>query len=130
MRCMSCVLELFAKRAEGSGILVIAVYIAQQANQLFEGGLIEATMFFQTVFRAGAKLIEIPSSLGDADDRNIEMSPFHHRLQGRENLLVGKIAGGAEENECVRVGIIHECRLLQAASDFSTGFSKCPPNSK
>src|ERR1700756_5182720 len=130
MRRASCVFELLAKCAERSGILVIAVYIAQQANQLFESDVIEATVFFQTVFRASTKLIKIPSSLGDADDRNIEMSPFHHRLQGRENLLVCKIAGGAEEDQCVRVRICHDCRLLQAAADFSAGFSKCPPNSK
>src|ERR1700745_454951 len=130
MRWASCILELLPKGAESFGILVIALYLTKKANQLFESDVIEATVFFQTVFRASTKLIKIPSSLGDADDRNIEMSPFHHRLQGRENLLVCKIAGGAEENQRVRVGICHECPLLQAASDFSAGFSKCPPNSK
>src|SRR5690242_8403630 len=69
------VFELMAKRRERCRILVIAVNIAQQAQQFFESGGIEATVLFQTVFRASTKLIEVPSRLCDADDRNIEMSP-------------------------------------------------------
>jgi hypothetical protein len=72
-------------------------------------------MFFQAVFSTGAKLIEIPSSFGHPDYRDVKVSSLYHGLQGRENLLVSQIAGGAEENERVRVGISHDFRLLQAA---------------
>jgi hypothetical protein len=95
------VFELLAKRGEGCRILVVTVDIAQQAAQLFESGGIHPTMFLQAVFRASAKLIEIPSSFGYADDGYIEMSSLHHCLQGGENLLVSEIAGGAEENKRV-----------------------------
>src|SRR5215469_3092411 len=126
----SCVLELIAKGGERCRILVIAVYIAQQADQLLESGGIQTAVLLQTVFCAGTKLIKVPSRLGDADDRNVKISSFYHRLQGWEYLLVCKVAGGAEENERVRVGVLHECCLLHTASDFSAGFSKWPPNSK
>ena len=56
-------------------------------------------MLLETVLRASAKLIDSPSRLGDADDGNIQMSSLHHCLQRWENLLVRKIACGAEENE-------------------------------
>ena len=54
-------------------ILIVAVHIAQQAEQLFESGGIEAAVFLQAVLRASAKLIEIPASFGDADYRNVEV---------------------------------------------------------
>src|SRR6516225_4525981 len=129
MRWSFCILEFPAKRREGCRILVVAVDIVQQAAQLVESSRIRPTMFLQAVFRASVKLIEIPPSFGNPDHGNIEVSSLYHRLEGRENLLVGKISGGAEKNERVRVGVSHEI-LLPATSDFSFGFSKCPPNSK
>ena len=128
MRWAFRVLELLAKRSEGRRVLIVAVDVAQEADQLFESRGIEATMFLQAVFCASAKLIKIPSGLGDADDGNIEVSSLHHRLQGRKNLFVGEIAGGAEKNECVRVELVMNISPL-GSLDFSSGFSRCPPNS-
>ncbi len=99
-----CVLESLAKSCEGCRVLVVAVNVAQQADQLFESGGIDSAVFLQAVMRSRAKLIEIPSCLGYTNDGHIEMSSLHHRLQRREYLLVGQIAGGAKENERVRVG--------------------------
>src|SRR5215469_1865486 len=65
-------------------------------------------MFLQAVFCASAKLVEIPSSLCHADYRDVEVSSFHHCLQGRKNLFVREIAGGAEKNERVRLVTGHE----------------------
>src|SRR5215471_3784695 len=93
--------ELFAKRREGSRILIVAVDISQQINQLLKSYGIEPAMFLQAVFRPTAKLIEIPSGFGHADHGNVEVSSFHHGLQRRENLLISKVARSAEKNECV-----------------------------
>ncbi len=85
-------------------------------------------MFLQAVVRPRPKLVEVPASLGHADHRHVEVAALHHRLQRREDLLVCQIAGGAEEDQGVGMGIAH-CespfgeRYLAAAV-----FSRCPPN--
>src|ERR1700746_998820 len=90
-------LEFLARCVEGRRILIVAVHVAQQSDQLIERRGIETTMFLQAVFRASTKLIEIPSSFGHANYGDVEVSSFHHRLQGWENLFVGEIAGGTKE---------------------------------
>ena len=59
-------------------------------------------MLLDAVAGAAAELLERPARLGDADDRHVEAAAPDHRLQRREDLLVGEVAGGAEEDE--RVG--------------------------
>src|SRR5215471_12149109 len=110
--------QLLTKSGEGGRILVIAIHVTQQGDQFFESRGIESTVFLQAILRASAKLIKIPSCFCHADDRYIEMSSLYHRLQGGENLLVSQIAGGAEENERVRVGTIHECSPLSSLRFF------------
>ena len=61
----SCVTALIAKGGESCGILVIAVYIAQQADQLLESGGIQTAVLLQTVFCAGMKLIKGKSWRGE-----------------------------------------------------------------
>src|SRR3984957_4107619 len=107
--CRACrVFELLAKRSEGCRILVVPVHIPQKANEFFESGRIKPAVFLQTVFCASAKLIKIPSCFSHADHGDVEVPTLYHRLQRRENLFVGKIAGGAEENERIRVKTGHE----------------------
>src|SRR4029077_5738900 len=101
MRWPFRVFELLAKHSEGRWILIVTVHIPQKADELFESGKIGPTMFLQAVLCARGQLIEIPSSFCDSDHGNVEVPSFHHRLQGRENLFVGEIAGGAKKNECV-----------------------------
>src|SRR5882724_469378 len=101
-------LQFVAERGEGSWVLIVAVDVAEQVHQFVKGGGLEPTVLFQTVFGSGTKLVQIPSGFGDADDGYIQMAALHHRLQGRENFLVGQVARGPEENEGVRVGIRHE----------------------
>src|SRR5215469_8443710 len=102
------ILELVAKRGERCRVLIVAVDVAQQADQLFESGGIQPAVFLQAVFRASAELIKAPSGFGYADYRNVEVSSLHHRLQRWKNLLVGEIACGAEENQRVGMQTCHE----------------------
>src|SRR5215469_11979298 len=101
--------QFFAKCGESGRVLIIAIHVMQQGDQFFESRGIDSTVFLQAILCPSAKLIEIPSCFGHADDRYIEMSSLYHRLQGGENLLVSQIASGAEENERVRVGTSHKC---------------------
>src|ERR1700739_2333679 len=79
-------------------------------------------MFLQTVFRASAKLIEIPSGFGDPNHGGVEVPPLYHCLQRRENLFVGKIAGGTEKNECIRVETGHEYLSFKQPQIFLSAF--------
>ena len=110
-------------RLERRGIVVVAVHIAQEPAQLFERGRIEAAMLLQAVLRPGLELVEIPAGLGHADDRHVEMAAFHHRLQRREDLLVGQVAGGAEENQASEWESFMVSSLL-----LLLVFSRWPPN--
>src|SRR5882757_10073279 len=54
-------------RAEGSGVFVVAVDIAQQAAQLLEGRAIDAAVLLEAVIRTRPELVETPAGFGDAD---------------------------------------------------------------
>ena len=85
---------------EGGWIEIVAVDIAQELRQMAERFLIRpAAVLFQTGVGALAQLLHAPAGLGDADDRDIQPALANHALQGREDLLVGKIPGGSEEDQ-------------------------------
>ncbi len=69
-------------------------------------------MLFQAFFRARFQLIQIPSGLGDADDRDVESFVANQVLQRREDLFVGEIARGSEKYKRIR----HSFRHLLVAS--------------
>jgi len=70
---LSGVSELFAERFKRPRIPVVAVHVAQQAAQLFEGRGIESPMFFEAVFRTRPELVEVPPILCNADHRSVEV---------------------------------------------------------
>jgi len=47
------------------------------------------------------QLLDAPGSTGHPNDGHVEMTSLDHGLQGREDLLVGQIAGDTEEDERV-----------------------------
>ena len=59
---------------------------------------------------------QVPARLGDADHRHVEMAAPDHRLQRREDLLVGQVAGGAEEDQRVRARGGHRCSAARRPS--------------
>ena len=115
--------ELPAERLEGRGVRVVAVDVAQQARELLEGRRVEPAVLLEAVAGAGLELFEIPAGLGDPDHRNVEVAALQHRLQRREDLLVGEVARRPEEHQRVRVGRGH-------GRPWFPGFSTCPPNWK
>ena len=74
--------------------------------------------------RPRLELVEIPARLGHADHRHVEVAALHHRLQRREDLLVGQIARGAEEHQRVGMSRRSWCvhlslrRLLHVAAEL------------
>ena len=77
---------------------------------------VEAAMTGKTVLRARLQLVERPSRLGNADDRYIEPFVTDKSLQRGKNLLGGKVACGAKEND--RIGN----RALHSRGSFGSGF--------
>src|SRR4029077_21218142 len=127
MRRMMRLLELFAKSRERRWVLVITVNVAQQAGQFSESRRIDSAVLLQAVGRPRTKLIQIPSGFGYTDHRYIKMSALHHRLQRRENLLVGQVTGCAEEDQRVGMRIAHMLFLSGVALSewFGGRFHTC-----
>ena len=103
--------KLLAQRMKRCRILVVAVNVMQQTNQLFESGGINSAVFFKALLRSCLKLSELPPSFRHADDRHLQVSAFYHRLQCRKNLLISKVSRSAEKNQRIRMGNVH-CFLL------------------
>ena len=103
--------ELLADGLKRRRVVVVAVDVAQQAAQLVERRRIEPAVLLEAVVRPGPELVEVPTGLGHADDRHVEVAAFHHRLQRREDFLVGQIARGAEEDQGVGMGV-RSCPVL------------------
>src|SRR5438445_3679437 len=97
-RSLSAV-DFLAERLEGRRVCIVAVDIPQQTAQLLESRSIDSAVFLEAVERPGSELVEVPASLGNADDRYIEMAAFEHRLQRGKDFLVGQIARCAEEDQ-------------------------------
>src|SRR5580704_14622384 len=93
--------ERLFQSLERSRIVVIAVDIIQEFDKASEVSVAEAPAMLETVFGARPKLFEAPAGFGHADDGDIEAFVANEALQGREDLLIGEIAGRAEEDEGV-----------------------------
>ena len=96
--------ELLADLGEGGWIGIVAVDISEQSGELLPGVGVEASMLCQRILGAGLELVEIPASLRNTDDGDVEMSPLDHGLKCREDFFVGEVPGGAEEDKSVGVG--------------------------
>ena len=67
-----CVVEELPQRRERPGFGIIAVDVAQQLHESFECGCIERAVLLDAFAGARLQLFELPTALGDANDRNIE----------------------------------------------------------
>ena len=94
-------------------------------------------MLLEAVVRPRSKPVKVPSLSGDADHGRIQMAAFHHGLQRRKNLLVGKIARGSEEDQGIGLGIAHSlflseatCPLLSPSDRRTRSASQTAPDSE
>lgn len=84
---------------EGRRLAVVTLDVAQLRSELRERGRIDPAVVLQAVAGPLAQPIERPAGTPDADDRHVEPASAEQRLQRREDLLVGQISRGAEEDE-------------------------------
>jgi hypothetical protein len=96
--------QLLADGLKGSRVFVVAINITQQSGQFVERRRLDfSAVFLDAVSRPRSKLINIPTCLGNPDNRHVEVAAFDHRLQRRKNFLVSEIATGTEEDQRVRM---------------------------
>ena len=81
--------QLLAQFGESCGVAVVAVDIAQQADELLKRALLQTTVLFQAVFGALFELIQRPARFGNADDGDVESFVANQILQRGKNLFVG-----------------------------------------
>jgi hypothetical protein len=115
--------QLSADGLKRRGVPVVAVDVAQQAAQRAERRGIDAAVLVEAVLGASLELFKIPAGLRHADDRHVEVAALHHCLQRGKDLLVRKIAGGAEEDDGIRVNVVHGAlrsrrRLFEMAAEL------------
>jgi hypothetical protein len=121
MRRPSRCSEFLAQGPKRCRVRIIPVNVAQQSRELVEGGGINASaVLLETVAGASLQLIQIPACLGHTDHGNIEVPALQHRLQRREDLLVRQVAGGAEEDQRIGMGVAH--RMSLSVLSFAGGF--------
>ena len=93
---------------------------------MVEGALvINPARSLDAVFHAIAQMRQIPFREGHSDDRNLQIPSFRHRIERREDHLVGEIARHTEEHQRVRTRGSHEASPLGAVA-----FSTWPPNAQ
>jgi hypothetical protein len=91
-----------AQGGEGGGVGIVALDVAEEGAELGEGGGVDTAVVFEAVLGAGLEVVKVNAALGDAHDGDVEMAVADHGLEGGEDLLVGEVAGGAEEDDGVR----------------------------
>ena len=84
------------KRTRG---FVIAAHVPEQRQKMIEGALvIDPARLLDAVLHAFAQLRQTPFRSGDADHRDVEDAALRHRVERREDHLVGEIPGHTEEH--------------------------------
>src|ERR1700722_4769374 len=99
--------ERLLQFGEGLRIVVIAIDVPQEAQELIKLSGVGAAVLLDAVFRASLELFDGPPSLGDADDRHIDALVADEAQKRGEDLLEGEIAGSAEEHQGVGLGGLH-----------------------
>src|SRR5580692_2424669 len=92
---------------EGLRIVVIAVDISQESQELIKLCGVGAAMLLDAVLGSVPQLLDCPAGLGDADDRHIDTLVADEPQKRREDLLESEIAGSAEEHQSVGLAGLH-----------------------
>ena len=112
--------ERLAQAVEGGRVLIVAGHVRQARDEPFVGGRVDAPVSREALADARAHLVEAPRLTRDRDDRHAQLIVPGHRLQRGKDLLIGQIAGGAEQDERVGSRVGHD--------QPPAGRSTWPPN--
>ena len=100
-RAPSATQRLFYRR-ERARVFIVPTHVPEQGQKMVEGTLvIDPARSLYAVRHALVQTRQTPLREGDADHRDLEGSSFHHRIERREDHLVGEIARHTEEHQRV-----------------------------
>src|SRR5208337_1107357 len=99
------------QRSESFGLPVVSIHVTEQAGKFLKSSCIHSAVILEAIVGPCLQLLQVPASLGDADDRYVEMTALDHRLQRGKYLLVREVPGCTEENKRIGMRIFH-CPLL------------------
>ena len=125
-RAPSATQRLFDRR-ERARVIVVPAHVPESGQKMVEGTLvIDPARSLDAVRHAFAQTRQTPLREGDADDRGLQGTSFRHRIERREDHLVGEIARHTEEHQRVRTRSGHQAPsffgggLFFVASEFPT----------
>jgi hypothetical protein len=99
-------------RRECRGLLIIAGDIRESRAEVRKCRWVQRAVCSDAVSRALAQALQRPIRSGHAEDRNVQSAATTHGVQGREDLLVRQIAGGAEQDQGVRWVLSHRQNVV------------------
>src|SRR5262249_30236850 len=110
--------QLALEPLEGLRVFVVAVDVAEVGRELLERRRVEPPVLGAARLGARDELVAVPAREGGSDDGNVEAAPAGQRLQRGEDLLVGEVAGGAKEDQCIGrwLGLVHGASSFHEAS--------------
>ena len=71
------------------------------------------------------KIVQRPAGFGYTHDGPLQLAALGEPLEGRENLLVGKIPRGTKENQRIRHNLLHEASFQDLWEDARPRVHKC-----
>ena len=118
--------QLRTQLRKSMDVVVVAIYIAQQAHQLLKGLGMNAAMLLNAVLGASLQLVQIPAGLGHADDRQFEALIADQPLQRRKNLFVRQVARSAQKHKCIGMNRCHQSspEIRLSAANRSAKFTR------
>ena len=96
-----------AQRVERPRLQVVAGHVGQSRRELAKTLGLGAAVSGDALPGPGPQLLDAPGRLGDPDDRDGQVAVAAHVQQRRKNLLVGEVARGPEQDQRVRVRLVH-----------------------
>jgi hypothetical protein len=72
--------------------------------------LVKQAVIDKALFRALAKFVIAHRGARDSDDRHFQMAAPGHGEERGKDLLVGEVAGGAEQHQRIRLRFTHGLR--------------------
>jgi hypothetical protein len=97
--------ELSMQSSERLRITIVTVDVAQLRGEPGEGVLVQRPVLLEALTSTLMEMLDVPARVCHADHLRVQTTATDHRLQRREDLLVGKITSGPEEDEGVARGV-------------------------